>query len=228
MTPARARAIRRYGKPAVLLFLLSPGLFLAWEWWGLIQGTHGQSLGFNPVEYTIRATGELALRMLLITLAITPLVRLTGWAVLTSFRRMLGLLAFSYVVVHLTLYLAIDLELDFVALAKDVEKRIYITAGMGAFLLLLPLAITSTSGWIKRLGARRWQRLHQLVYLAAILGVVHFLFMVKGNQREPWIYAAILALLLGARVAFRVIDARKKMARRNAPGQSGWVSLRGR
>lgn len=216
-SPARrAATARRILKPALFLALSAPLAWLCWAWFSLIAGTGGAALGFNPIEYSIRFTGEQALRALLLALAVTPLARLTGWRPLMSVRRMTGLFAFAYVVVHLSLYLGADLEFSLAALVRDVGKRIYITAGMAAFLLLLPLAITSTSGWIKRLGARRWQRLHRLVYAASVLAVLHFIFMVKGNQSEPWIYAAVLGILLGSRLVLRWQDAKRRQPNRSA------------
>lgn len=159
---------------------------------------HG--LGFNPQEASNRYAGRWALRALMLALAVSPLAEMTGRRWLIQYRRMIGLFAFFYVCLHLTSYLALDLAFDWAALWDDVLERTYITLGMTAFALLLPLAATSTKGWIKRLGARRWQRLHRLVYAAGALAATHFLMLAKGNQLEPKIYAGIMALLLGYRL----------------------------
>jgi Predicted membrane protein len=180
-------------KPAVFAACLLPLLWLAW------RAGFG-SLGVNAVETVNRHLGDWALRFLLIALAVTPLRRITGWAPLARLRRMLGLFAFFYVFLHLASYVGLDLFFDWQALWQDVLKRRYITLGMLAFVLLIPLAATSTGGMVRRLGGRRWRALHRLVHPAAILGVAHFWLMVKADIREPLLYAAILAVLLGYRV----------------------------
>jgi len=164
---------------------------------GLIVRAAGGELA-DPVEDITHLTGEWALRLLLACLAVTPLRRLFGWRGLAPFRRTLGLLAFGYALLHFAIYVALDLGFDFATLAEDVGERLYITAGFAAFLLLLPLAITSTRGWQRRLG-RRWLKLHRVVYAAGALAVLHFIWLVKADLREPLIYAALLAALLGAR-----------------------------
>lgn len=157
-------------------------------------------LGANPVETVNRYTGDWVLRLLLLTLAVTPLRRLTGWNGLLRYRRMLGLFAFFYACLHFLSWAWLDQFFVLADIVADVAKRPFITVGFTSFLLLIPLAATSTNAMIRRLGARRWQRLHRLVYLAAIGGVVHFLWLVKSDIREPLVYAVILALLLGFRV----------------------------
>jgi len=164
---------------------------------GLIVQAAGGELA-DPVEDITHLTGEWALRLLLACLAVTPLRRLFGWRGLAPFRRTLGLLAFGYALLHFATYVALDLGFDFATLAEDMGERLYITAGFAAFLLLLPLAITSTRGWQRRLG-RRWLKLHRVVYAAGALAVLHFIWLVKADLREPLIYAALLAALLGAR-----------------------------
>ena len=158
-------------------------------------------LGANPAEFITRATGDWTLRFLLITLAITPLRKILAWPWLLRLRRMLGLVAFFYGVVHLSTYVAFDHVFDVVEIVKDIVKRPFITVGFTALLLMLPLAITSTAAMVKRLGARRWLALHRLVYLIAPLGVLHFWWMVKADITEPAVYALILAVLLGYRAA---------------------------
>ena len=156
-------------------------------------------LGTDPVAAITHTTGDWALRLLLATLAMTPLRRLLGAPWPIRFRRLLGLYAFFYACLHFATYLVLDLGGYWAQIFADIAKRPYITVGFTAWLLLLPLAITSTKGWIRRLG-RRWGQLHRLVYVAAVLGVLHFVWLVKSDLREPLIYAAVLALLLGMRV----------------------------
>ena len=189
MQPQRAR---RLGHAALVTLALLP---LA----GLALGAARGALGANPVETITHETGRWALRLLLATLAITPLRRFAGWSFVAPWRRSLGLLAFLYATLHFATFLVLDLGLDFSALGKEVAKRPYVSLGFTALLLLTPLALTSTRAWQRRLG-RRWLRLHRLVYVAAGLAVLHFLWLVKADLAEPLAYAAVLALLLAARV----------------------------
>jgi sulfoxide reductase heme-binding subunit YedZ len=161
------------------------------------------SLGADPVKEIEHECGKTALNLLLLTLAVTPVKNLLGLSQLVRLRRMLGLFAFFYVVVHFSVYLVLDLELNWSTLGADIAKRPYITIGFTALLLLIPLAATSTNGMMRRLG-RRWAQLHRLVYVIAILGVWHFYWQVKRDVREPLIYAGILALLL----LYRLVRAR--------------------
>ena len=167
----------------------------------LVAGIFTGGLGANPVETITHTTGTFALVFLMLTLTVTPLRRITGYASLIRLRRMLGLFAFFYTCLHLSTFVVLDHFFDPAAIMQDVVKRPYITAGTVGFWLMVPLAVTSTAGWIRRLGGRRWQRLHRLVYFAAIAGVVHFLWLVKADLREPLIYASVLAVLLGYRIA---------------------------
>lgn len=179
----------------VLVFLLASiplGLLI----WNAYRG----NLTANPIEYVTRNTGTWTLRFLLITLAITPLRRFLGLPELIRFRRMLGLFAFFYGVLHLTTYVWFDKFFDVNDMARDVVKRPFITAGFTGFLLMVPLALTSTAGWIRRMGGRRWQRLHRLVYFATAAGVVHYLWLVKSDIRLPALYGALLALALIVRI----------------------------
>jgi sulfoxide reductase heme-binding subunit YedZ len=162
-------------------------------------------LGANPVEFVTRSTGTWTLVMLCLTLAITPLRRITGWNALIRWRRMLGLFAFFYGCLHLTTYVWLDQFFDWLAIVADVIKRPFITAGFAAFLLMTPLAATSTNAMVRRLG-RRWSELHRLVYAVAMLGVLHFWWhkSAKNDLGEPLAYAAVLALLLGWRVWARL------------------------
>lgn len=172
-------------------------------------------LGVNPAEFITRALGDWALRFLLLTLAITPLRRLNGWSWLLRLRRMLGLYAFFYAVVHFLSYVAFDQVFDLGEILKDIAKRPFITVGFISLMLLIPLAATSTNAMVRRLGARRWQALHRLVYVIGPLAVLHFWWMVKRDITEPLIYALILAALLGYRLArtWRESHARPSPAR---------------
>jgi len=166
--------------------------------WGLTRG----DLGANPAETIQLTTGRWTFKFLLLTLAVTPLRRLTGWNVVIQYRRMLGLFAFFYATLHFLAYWAFDLTFAFSTMAADVIKRPFIAFGFTAFLLLIPLAVTSTKGWIRRLG-RRWTQLHSLIYPAAVLAAVHFALKVKVIAGDPVIYAAAVAALLGFRVFWR-------------------------
>ncbi len=166
-----------------------------------VFGVAGLSLGANPVEELIDRNGQWGLRFLLITLAVTPVRRITGVYWLVRFRRMLGLFAFFYLALHFVSYAVIDQRLAIGPIVEDVMERPFITIGMLGLLLLIPLAVTSTDAMIRRLG-RRWQALHRLVYPVAVLGVWHYWWQVKQDIREPLIYAGILAVLLGYRIWF--------------------------
>jgi sulfoxide reductase heme-binding subunit YedZ len=207
-------AVRRYAKPVVFLLCLVPAAWLVAGIAALQSGDEAsaaaRALGANPVEKVQDTLGIWGLRLLLATLAVTPLRVLLGWPKLQLFRRMLGLFAFFYVVLHFAWYLFVDQAFDWQQLAADVVKRPYVTAGFTALVLLVPLAATSTAGAMRRLG-RRWQRLHRLVYVAAVLGCVHYWWQVKADIREPAIYAGITALLLGWRVVRA--QARRRAAR---------------
>jgi sulfoxide reductase heme-binding subunit YedZ len=182
-------------KPLVFAAAIAPLVWLVCGAFGWL----GASLGADPVKKLEHECGKTALNLLLLTLAVTPVKNLLGFPQLLRLRRMLGLFAFFYVVVHFTVYLVLDLELNWSTLGADIAKRPYITIGFTALLLLIPLAATSTNGMMRRLG-RRWQSLHRLVYVIAILGVWHFYWQVKRDVREPLLYAGILALLLLYRV----------------------------
>jgi len=183
---------RHVVKTVVFLAALLPLVYLAY-------GLYADTLGANPVEAVEHGTGKWTLRFLIFTLMITPLRRATGWNELIKYRRMIGLFAFFYATVHLSIYFSLDVGFSVADVVHDVIKHPYITMGMLAWLSLLPLAITSTRGWVRRLGGKRWARLHRLVYLAAIAGSVHFLWAVKKDISEPLEYIAIFAVLLGYR-----------------------------
>jgi len=191
MGPAGIRGL----KVAVFAASLVPAAFIAMA----VFGVAGQSLGANPTEALIHRTGIWGLRFLLLTLAVTPLRRITGLNWLIRFRRMLGLFAFFYVLLHFLSYAVVDKWLDVAVIVEDVIKRPYITLGMTGLVLLVPLAATSTNAMMRRLG-KRWQKLHRLVYVIAVLGVWHFWWQVKQDIREPLAYAAVLAALLGWRL----------------------------
>jgi len=175
-------------KPLIFLAALTPFLWLLFR-------TLTNRLSVNPIEDITLTTGIWALRLLLATLAITPLRRVTGWNQVIQYRRMLGLFAFFYATLHLLTYVVLDQGLAFGFILADIAKRPYITAGMTAFALMVPLAITSTRGWIRRLG-RRWQMLHRLVYLSGVAACLHFLWKVKVAIGEPVYYAGIVTVLL--------------------------------
>lgn len=215
--PATARRIRLVLKPATFVALALPLAWLALQWVRLLA-EGGGGLGVNPVEASIHHTGQWALRCLLLTLAVSPLATLLRLPTLVAVRRMCGLYAFTYAVLHLLLYFGLDRAFSVAELWADILKRWYITLGMSALVLMLPLALTSTARAIRRLGARRWQRLHRLVYLTGALGVLHFWLLVKGNQPEPLLYGAIFCILMLARLPrLRQSAADKKKAGHESP-----------
>ncbi|HEX9111279.1 MAG TPA: protein-methionine-sulfoxide reductase heme-binding subunit MsrQ [Terriglobales bacterium] len=169
-------------------------------------------LGANPIEVITHSTGDWTLILVLVTLTITPLRRLTRQYWLIGVRRMIGLSAFFYGVLHFTTYIWLDKSFDLHEMFKDIGKRPFITVGFSAFVLLIPLALTSTAGWIRRLGGRNWQRLHRLIYLTGTLGVIHYLWLVKADRRKPLEYGFVLSLLLLYRVVMWMVEGRK-----NAP-----------
>jgi sulfoxide reductase heme-binding subunit YedZ len=189
---------------------LGPAFVLTWK------GFHNL-LGANPIDVITRTTGRWTLTFLLITLSVTPVRRITGLAWLIRFRRMLGLFAFYYGSLHLMTYVWLDKFFDVHEMLHDIAKRRFITAGMTAWALMLPLALTSTKGWIRRLGGKRWQKLHRLIYFSAAAGVVHFIWLVKADLRRPLTYGSVLVLLL----AFRVITwIRARLSSRSAAVQA--------
>jgi sulfoxide reductase heme-binding subunit YedZ len=183
----------KFYKIVVFINSLVPLVLMAWDWY------HGQ-LGANPVEFLTRTTGMLTLVFLLVSLAVTPLRKVTSLQWLIQFRRMLGLYAFFYGFLHLTTYIWFDRSFNIKSTIADIYARPFIAIGMFSFFLLVPLAITSTKAWIKRLGGKRWARLHKLVYVAAIGGVIHFWMLVKSDTRLPIRFAFLLVVLLGSRL----------------------------
>ena len=160
----------------------------------LIYGIFTNNLGANPIEYILHSTGFWTLTFLVITLSITPIRKLTKWNKTIQFRRMLGLFAFFYVFLHFGIYLGIDRFFEWQEIVEDIFERPYITVGFTAFILLIPLTVTSTKGMIRRLG-KRWQKLHRLIYAIAVLGVIHFWWLVKKDITEPLIFAVIIVIL---------------------------------
>ena len=184
----------RFAKLVLFVNGVVPLVLLLWD-------VYRKQVGANPLEFVTRTTGMLTLAFLLITLAISPLRRITGLNWLIRFRRMLGLFAFFYGFLHLMTFVGLDKFFDVAEMWKDVLKRPFITAGFTGFMLIVPLAITSTSGWVRRLGYRRWQLLHRLIYFSALAGVIHYYWLVKSDVRLPLMYGGILAVLLLYRMA---------------------------
>lgn len=199
----------RWLKPAVFLVCLVPLVRLAWK------GFAGQ-LGANPIEVITHSTGIWTLVFLLVTLSITPLRKLLGQPWLIKFRRMVGLFAFSYGTLHFLTYIWLDKFFDWSDITKDVYKRPFITAGFTAFVLMIPLAATSTRKWIQRLGGKRWNMLHKLVYVSATAGAVHFYWLVKKDVTRPVIFGSVLALLLAYRMVVWAWKASEKANMRGA------------
>lgn len=176
---------------------LTPFLYLSWRWFS-------NDLGINSIEYVSRFTGKWALRMLLICLAITPLRRIPGLAGVIAFRRMTGLFAFFYGTIHMLHYFGFDAQWNWLVIGEDLTFRRFFIAGAVAWSFMLPLAVTSTNGWVRRLGGKRWQRLHRLIYLSAIAAIVHYVWQGKSVNLDPLIYAGILFVLLALRVVFAI------------------------
>ena len=198
---SRLRILKLVVFPAALM----PLGRLAWK------GFH-DGLGANPIEVITHSTGDWTLRLVLVTLAVTPLRRLTGQYWLIGIRRMVGLFAFFYGVLHFTTYIWLDKFFDVHEMLKDIAKRPFITIGFSAFVLMIPLAATSTAWSIRRLGGKNWQRLHRLIYLTAILGVIHYIWLVKADKRKPLEYGAVLFVLLLYRLGVWLYEKRKKLA----------------
>ena len=195
----------KWSKPVVFLLCLLPLAALGW------RAFHGE-LTANPIEFITHATGDWTLRFLVITLCVTPFRKILRLPELIRFRRMLGLFAFFYAFLHFSLYLGLDRVLDFHGVWADIAKRPYITVGFTGFVLMIPLAITSTAGMVRRMGYRRWQMLHRAIYVSAVAGVIHFYWLVKSDVHLPLIYAGIMAILLGWRVFAWFSDRGRKPA----------------
>jgi methionine sulfoxide reductase heme-binding subunit len=199
-------------KPVVFIACLGPTVWGARAIWLTYQGIDA-GLGANPIKDVTEVTGIWTLRFLMITLAITPLRRITGWNSLIRFRRMMGLFTFFQAFAHLTTYIWLDQFFAWGDIAKDIVKRPFITSGMAGFTLMVPLAITSTKKWIARLGGKRWQLLHRLIYLSGIAGVIHYYFFVKSDIQDPLAYASLLLILLGFRGWIKSKDAKAQKPR---------------
>ncbi len=193
---SRTRFLKWVVKPTVFLLCFLPLPLLAWNFFA-------GNLSFNPVEDITHTTGRWALRFLLATLAISPVRRITGFKELIRFRRMLGLFAFFYAVAHFTIYIWLDHFFDMVAVFADIPERPFITAGFTAFVIMIPLAVTSTKKWIVRLGGRRWRLIHQLIYVSVIAGVLHYLWIGKVIELAPAGYVGSFAILMGFRLLAR-------------------------
>ncbi|MGH7354272.1 MAG: sulfite oxidase heme-binding subunit YedZ [Candidatus Rokuibacteriota bacterium] len=196
-------------KTVVWAACLTPLASLVWWYWT-------DRLGANPISLVTNTLGDWTLRWLLTCLALTPLRILTGWGWPVTLRRLLGLFAFSYACLHFSVWIVLDHFFDWAEMGTDIVKRPYITVGVAALTLLVPLALTSTTGMIRRLGARGWKRLHRLVYVTATLGVLHYIWLAKKVLLDPWIYAAVLVVLLG----IRAWDAGRRLGRRRAAASS--------
>jgi sulfoxide reductase heme-binding subunit YedZ len=192
----RAAIITRVVKPVLYGAATLP---FAWMMFALLSGL---VMG-DEVKFMQHVTGDTALTCLMLTLAVTPLRRLTGWNEIIRVRRLIGLTAFWYACIHLSTYLVFDQSLSLDEILRDIVKHPWVLVGFTAFLCLVPLAITSTSGWVRRLGGKRWQRLHRLVYVAAAAGVLHYFWLVKKDVTFPVGYGAVLLVLLGSRLWLR-------------------------
>ena len=189
----------RWAKVLVFVLCLVPLGWMGWRAWN-------QDLTANPVEYLTHFTGDWTIRLLVITLAVTPIRRVLRMPDLIRFRRMIGLFAFFYGCLHFTVYFWVDKDFQFREMLQDVAKRPFILAGFTGFVCMIPLAITSTTGWIRRLGGKTWQRLHRLVYVSAVAGVIHYYWLVKSDIRRPVFYGTLVALLLLYRVIGALLD----------------------
>ena len=199
-------------KRVLFLACLAPLAYLIWR-------AYERDLTANPIEFITHRTGDWTLRFVVLTLAITPLRKIPGFGPLIRFRRMLGLFAFFYGCLHFATWIGLDKFFDWSEMWKDVHKRKFITVGFTGFLLMIPLAVTSTTGWIRRLGGRRWQWLHRAVYLTAIAGVIHYYWLVKSDVRRPLRYAFLVAILLGWRIVAWLVTRRQHPATGRADRQ---------
>jgi methionine sulfoxide reductase heme-binding subunit len=209
----RAAVVTRVIKPALYLSALLP---LAWLLFALFTGL---VMG-DQVKFMQHVTGDTVLTCLMLTLAVTPLRRLTGWNEIIRVRRQIGLTAFWYACLHLTTYVVFDQSFSISEILTDIRKHPWVLVGFTAFLCLVPLAITSTNGWVRRLGGKRWQRLHRLVYVAAIAGVLHYLWLVKKDIHYPVLYGAVLTVLLASRIWWVAERARSRRAPSRAKAQA--------
>ena len=202
----------KWTKAVVFVVCLGPAAWLVW------RGIH-QDLTADPIKYITHFTGDWTLRFLVITLAITPLRKILHVPQLIRFRRMFGLFAFFYAFLHFSTWIGLDQTFNWTAMWADVMKRPFITVGFTGFVLLIPLALTSTAGWIRRLGGKRWQMLHRLIYATAVLGVIHFYWSVKSDVRKPLEYAFLVGVLLAWRIGSWLIARRKRTVPRTTARQ---------
>jgi sulfoxide reductase heme-binding subunit YedZ len=199
----------KWAKVALFLLCLAPLFGLIW------RALHNH-LTANPIEFITHVTGDWTMRLLIITLAVTPLRKILHQPQLIRFRRMLGLFAFFYACLHFGTWIGLDKFFDLAEMWKDVEKRRFITVGFTGFVLMIPLAITSTSGWIRRLGGKRWQMLHRAIYFSAIAGVIHYCWLVKSDLRKPLQYAFLVGILLAWRLGAWIYGRKQPLALRAA------------
>ncbi len=193
----RKQALKWVAKPIVFMLCLLPAILLAYNFF-----TGG--LSFNPIDDVTDISGRWTLRMLLITLAVTPLRRITGFNDLIRFRRMTGLFTFFYAMIHISIFVVFDFFFDFPAMFRDIPQRPFITAGFIAWVTMVPLAVTSTTGWIRRLGGRRWQAIHRIIYITAIAGATHYFWNDKITEPGPVAYILVVIVLLGFRLRVRL------------------------
>jgi len=201
----------KWTKVFVFVLCLAPVGFIAW---GLFTNPTAQA---DPIAFITHRTGDWTIRFVIVTLAITPLRKILHLPQLIRFRRMVGLFALFYVFLHFSTWIGLDHFFAWPEMWKDVLKRRFITVGFSAFVLMIPLAITSTAGWIRRLGGRRWQRLHQLIYVIAILGVIHYAWLVKSDERKPIFYGTLVGLLLAYRIGAWIKDRTRRAAAHAVP-----------
>ena len=206
MSVANSILTSKWTKVFVFVLCLAPVGFIAW---GLFTNPTAQA---DPIAFITHRTGDWTIRFVIVTLAITPLRKILHLPQLIRFRRMVGLFAFFYVFLHFSTWIGLDHFFAWPEMWKDVLKRRFITVGFSAFVLMIPLAITSTAGWIRRLGGRRWQRLHQLIYVIAILGVIHYAWLVKSDERKPIFYGTLVGLLLAYRIGAWIKDRTRRAA----------------
>jgi sulfoxide reductase heme-binding subunit YedZ len=210
----------KWTKALVFALCCVPFGVLLWDAFhnGLAGFPNNMDFGANPIEFITHRTGDWTIRFIVITLAITPLRQILRQPQLVRFRRMLGLFAFFYACLHFAVWIGLDKTFDWSEMWKDVLKRRFITVGFAAFALLIPLALTSTAGMIRRLGGKRWRALHRLIYICAVLGVIHYYWLVKSDHRKPLMYAAFVAALLAWRLAVWTKDRGKYSPRKaNSP-----------
>ena len=209
-------------KPLVFALCLVPAALIAWNVYRIVNGAQELTdLGANPITKIEIQTGLWTLRFLAITLAVTPVRQTFNLGALAKYRRMFGLFTFFYACLHVATWVGVDWFFDWAAMGEEILKHKYIFVGMFTFLLLIPLALTSTKGWIRRLGGKRWNRLHRLVYVAAVGGTVHYLWAVKKDTLFPLVYLVIFTVLLGYRAFFLFRDRRARAGARRREGTPG-------